>query len=116
MLVEKPMATSLEEAAELLELAETSAGLLVCAPHIAAQPDLPRRPRAPCATGQVGTSSRPAPATAGPGPWWNEWFYEPGGGSLFDLGVYNVTSLCALFGPAQRVTGDGRRGDPRARR
>ena len=38
------------------------------------------------------------------GPWWNEWFYAPGGGSLFDLGVYNVTSLCALFGPARRVT------------
>ena len=29
---------------------------------------------------------------------------RPGGGSLFDLGVYNVTSLCALFGPARRVT------------
>ena len=38
------------------------------------------------------------------GPDWNEWFYRPGGGSLFDLGVYNVTSLCALFGPARRVT------------
>ena len=29
-----------------------------------------------------------------------------GGGALFDLGVYNVTSLCALFGPARRVSSD----------
>jgi predicted dehydrogenase len=38
------------------------------------------------------------------GPWWGRWFYEPGGGSLFDLGVYNVTSLTGLLGPAKRVT------------
>jgi len=38
------------------------------------------------------------------GPDWSRWFYEPGGGSLFDLGVYNVTSLCGFFGPARRVT------------
>ena len=29
------------------------------------------------------------------GPTWGEWFYRPGGGALFDLGVYNVTSLSA---------------------
>ena len=38
------------------------------------------------------------------GPDWSRWFYEPGGGALFDLGVYNVTSLCGFFGPARRVT------------
>jgi predicted dehydrogenase len=38
------------------------------------------------------------------GPWWGEWFYRAGGGALFDLGVYNVTSLCGLIGPARRVT------------
>ena len=38
------------------------------------------------------------------GPDWGRWFYEPGGGALFDLGVYNVTSLCGFFGPARRVT------------
>jgi predicted dehydrogenase len=37
------------------------------------------------------------------GPWWGEWFYRPGGGALFDLGVYNLTALCALFGPVRRV-------------
>jgi predicted dehydrogenase len=38
------------------------------------------------------------------GPDWGRWFYEPGGGALLDLGVYNVTSLCGFFGPARRVT------------
>ena len=38
------------------------------------------------------------------GPDWSRWYYEPGGGALFDLGIYNVTSLCGFFGPARRVT------------
>ena len=54
--------------------------------------------------GQVGELLTARARYGWAGPWWNEWFYEPGGGSLFDLGVYNVTSLCALFGPARRVT------------
>jgi predicted dehydrogenase len=54
--------------------------------------------------GQVGSLLTARARYGWTGPWWSEWFYEPGGGSLFDLGVYNVTSLCALFGPARRVT------------
>jgi predicted dehydrogenase len=38
------------------------------------------------------------------GPWWGQWFYKKGGGALFDLGVYNLTSLTGLLGPARRVT------------
>src|SRR5690242_18468607 len=38
VLVEKPMATTLEEAAALVELSKTSPGLLVCAPHIVLSP------------------------------------------------------------------------------
>lgn len=103
VLVEKPMATSLEEAATLLELSTTSPGLLVCAPHILLSPTY----RAIYDTVRDGAIGRLLTARARyghAGPWWSEWFYRPGGGSLFDLGVYNVTSLCALFGPARRVT------------
>ncbi|MYJ79915.1 MAG: Gfo/Idh/MocA family oxidoreductase [Caldilineaceae bacterium SB0670_bin_27] len=35
VLVEKPMAVTLEEAAEIVEMARSSPGLLVCAPHVA---------------------------------------------------------------------------------
>ena len=103
VLVEKPMATTLEEAAELLELARTSAGLLVCAPHTLLSPTF-RAVHGAVRDGRVGGLLTARARYGWAGPWWNEWFYAPGGGSLFDLGVYNVTSLCALFGPARRVT------------
>jgi predicted dehydrogenase len=103
VLVEKPMATSLGDAAELLDLAQRSQGLLVCAPHILLSPTF-RAVHAAVRDGQVGDLLTARARYGWAGPWWSEWFYEPGGGSLFDLGVYNVTSLCALFGPARRVT------------
>jgi len=103
VLVEKPMATRLEEAAELLALAETSAGVLVCAPHTLLSPTFRAVHRA-VREGLVGDLLTARARYGWAGPWWNEWFYEPGGGSLFDLGVYNVTSLCGFFGPARRVT------------
>jgi predicted dehydrogenase len=103
VLVEKPPATSLEEAAALVELSREAPGLLVCAPHTLLSPTF----RAVHDAVLGGAIGRPLTARARygwAGPWWSEWFYKPGGGSLFDLGVYNVTSLCALFGPARRVT------------
>jgi predicted dehydrogenase len=103
VLVEKPMATSLEDAAELLTLAETSTGILVCAPHTLLSPTF-RAVHGAVREGQIGDLLTARARYGWAGPWWNEWVYRPGGGSLFDLGVYNVTSLCALFGPVRRVT------------
>ena len=103
VLVEKPLATSLEEAAELVELAKESPGLLVCAPHIVLSPTF-RAIHTAVRSGAIGRLLSARARYGWAGPWWGEWFYRPGGGSLFDLGVYNVTSLCALFGPARRVT------------
>ena len=37
------------------------------------------------------------------GPTWSSFFYEKGGGSMPDLGVYNLTSLTGLLGPARSV-------------
>ena len=37
------------------------------------------------------------------GPDWSAFFYEKGGGSMPDLGVYNLTSLTGLLGPAKSV-------------
>jgi predicted dehydrogenase len=36
---------------------------------------------------------------------WSAWFFQKGGGSLYDLGVYNVTSLTGLLGPVKSVVG-----------
>jgi predicted dehydrogenase len=103
VLVEKPLATDLETARELVELARRARGLLVCAPHIVLSPTF-RAVKRCVDSGEIGNLVSARARYGWAGPWWNEWFYKPGGGSLFDLGVYNVTTLCALFGPAQRVT------------
>jgi predicted dehydrogenase len=36
-------------------------------------------------------------------------YYQPGGGPLFDMGPYYLTSLVTLFGPVSRVSGSARR-------
>ena len=37
------------------------------------------------------------------GPDWGEWYYKTGGGPLFDLGVYNITTLTGLLGPVKNL-------------
>ena len=37
------------------------------------------------------------------GPNWGEWYYKTGGGPLFDLGVYNITTLTGLLGPVKKI-------------
>jgi predicted dehydrogenase len=103
VLVEKPMATSLEEAAALLQLAADAPGRFVCAPHILLSPTF-GAVRAHVENGDIGQLLLARARYGWSGPDWGRWFYEPGGGALFDLGVYNVTALCGLFGPARRVT------------
>jgi predicted dehydrogenase len=53
VLVEKPLATSLDEAAELLERSRTAPGLLVCAPHILLSPTF-RAVHAAVREGRIG--------------------------------------------------------------
>ena len=115
VLVEKPIATSLDEAAALSSCRGRRPGLLVCAPHILLSPTF-RAIHAAVRQGEVGRLLSGRARYGWAGPDWNEWFYQPGGGSLFDLGVYNVTSLCALFGPARRVTAMVGVADSRAHR
>ena len=37
------------------------------------------------------------------GPTWSAFFYEKNGGSMPDLGVYNIATLTGLLGPAKSV-------------
>ena len=103
VLVEKPVATTLEEAELVLATAADAPGHLVCAPHILLSPTY-RAMHARVRAGEIGGLLTARARYGWAGPDWSRWFYEPGGGSLFDLGVYNVTSLCGFFGPARRVT------------
>ncbi len=103
VLVEKPMATSAEEALELQQLAAVSPGHLVCAPHVVLSPTY-RRMHDKVRAGEIGDLYLGRARYGWSGPWWGTWFYEQGGGALFDLGVYNLTSLCGFFGSVRRVT------------
>ena len=102
VLVEKPMATTLEEATEIVELAKHSRGYLVPAPHVILS-DTYQAIWQRVHRGDIGKVFSARAFYGWAGPEWGQWFYRPGGGSLFDLGVYNVTSLTALLGPAKRV-------------
>ncbi|MEJ2600182.1 MAG: Gfo/Idh/MocA family oxidoreductase [Anaerolineales bacterium] len=103
VLVEKPMATTLEEAASLVALAKESPGHLVCAPHVLLSPTYQKMWKR-VQDGDIGQVHLARARYGWAGPWWGRWFYQSGGGPLFDLGVYNVTSLTGFLGPAQRVT------------
>jgi predicted dehydrogenase len=103
VLLEKPMATSLDEAHALLDLAKRSRGHLLCAPFIILSPTF-QKIAARIRRGDIGKPCLARARYGWSGPWWSEWFYKPGGGCLFDLGVYCITSLTALLGPAKRVT------------
>jgi predicted dehydrogenase len=102
VLVEKPMATSLAAAQALLELSTSAKGLLVCAPHIVLSPTY-RAMHDDVMRGKIGRVLLARARYGWAGPWWGQWFYRPGGGALFDLAVYNLTSLCGFMGPVRRV-------------
>jgi predicted dehydrogenase len=102
VLVEKPLAVDLTQARELIALACQSQRLLLCAPFTVLSPTfqvVARRLR----RGDIGrvVSARGRYGWAGPD--WAEWFYQAGGGALFDLGVYNLTTLTGWLGPVRRV-------------
>ena len=86
VLVEKPLATSMEEGRELVEVAKRSRGHLVCAPFTILSPTfqtMARRIR----SGDIGKACSARARYGWAGPDWTEWFYKKGGGCLFDLGV-----------------------------
>jgi len=103
VLVEKPLAVDLVDARELISLAREGRRHLVCAPFTILSPTfqtIARRLR----RGDIGrvVSARGRYGWAGPD--WADWFYKPGGGALFDLGIYNLTTLTGWLGPVRRVT------------
>jgi len=108
VLVEKPMAGSLEEAARMVRVARERGLHLVCAPHTILSHTFQvmwKRLRA----GEIGdvclARARYGEADLG----WGKWRFTdvPGSGPLFECGVYNVATLAGLLGPATRVIAMG---------
>jgi predicted dehydrogenase len=108
---EKPMATEVSQAEELLELAEKKGRKIWAAPTVVTSPQFAFMAKQI----QAGTLGRLAAGHAfygHEGTLWSAWFFEKMGGSLYDLGVYNVTSMTGLLGPAKVVTGFSGIGTP----
>lgn len=101
-LVEKPFATNLEDGLELVKLARQSARLLMPAPFVVLSPTF-QAVKQVLKEGKIGRVFLARARYGWKGPSWGRWFYREGAGVIFDLGVYNLTTLTGLLGPAKRV-------------
>lgn len=108
---EKPLAVELADGARILEEAERRGLLVGCAPDTFLGAGL-QTCRKLVDDGWIG---EPVGATAfmmSPGhEGWHPnpaFYYEVGGGPLFDMGPYYLTALVSIMGPIARVTGSAR--------
>ena len=105
---EKPLVIQREDAQRMLAFAAELKLLVGCAPDTFMGAGL-QTCRKLIDDGAIG---RPLGATAfmlgrGPEPWHPnpEFFYQVGGGPMFDMGPYYVTALVTLLGAVKRITG-----------
>jgi predicted dehydrogenase len=105
---EKPLATSVEDAREVVADAERSGLRLGCAPDTFLGSAYQAAKRA-IDEGRIGV---PLGAVArmlvsGPDSWHPNaaMFYRPGGGPLLDIAPYYLTAIVALLGPIEAVSG-----------
>jgi len=104
---EKPLALDLARGREML--AARAGGLRVgCAPDTVLGVGTQTARRA-IADGLIGTpvAANAAFTTAGHELWHPdpEFYYQPGGGPLFDMGPYYLSALIHMLGPVSRVSG-----------
>jgi len=109
--VEKPLAVTCGEGREVLELAGRKGLLVGSAPDTFLGGGIQTCIKL-IEEGAIGT---PIGATAfmmsGGHESWHpspEFYYQAGGGPMFDMGPYYLTALVAMLGPIRRVTGSAR--------
>jgi predicted dehydrogenase len=105
---EKPLAATTTQAREVLNAAKKAGIAVGCAPDTVLGTGI-QTARAVLDAGEIG---KPIAATAfmttpgherwHPAP---EFYYQPGGGPLLDMGPYYLTALVTLLGPVRRVVG-----------
>jgi|688.fasta_scaffold104639_2 predicted dehydrogenase len=100
---EKPIANSVAAAVDLLALAKRGGTRLWAAPTTVASPQFATLAKL-LEEKRIGRVAAAHSSYGHTGPDWAAFFYEKGGGSLPDLGVYPLTTLTGLLGPARSVT------------
>jgi predicted dehydrogenase len=99
---EKPMANTYKEGKALLDLAKSKKLRIWGAPAVVNSPQFAFMSKA-IQEGKLGKVSAAHAHYGHLGPTWSAFFYEKGGGSMPDLGVYNFATLTGLLGPAKSV-------------
>jgi predicted dehydrogenase len=99
---EKPMANTYAEGKALLDLARSKNLRLWGAPAVVDSPQFAFMSKT-IQEGKLGRISSAHGQYGHTGPTWSAFFYEKGGGSMPDLGVYNMATLTGLLGPAKSV-------------
>ena len=109
--VEKPLTITREDGRKVLDLAKEKGLLVGCAPDTFLGGGI----QTCCKLIDDGWIGQPVAATAfmtchGHESWHPdpEFYYETGGGPMFDMGPYYLTALVAMAGPVKRATGSAR--------
>lgn len=105
---EKPLTISKQESSELLQLADSKGVRVGCAPDTFLGAGY-QTVRKVIDEGGIGKPTSftafmlcPGHESWHPNPFF---YYEAGGGPMFDMGPYYLTALVHLFGPVKRVSG-----------
>jgi predicted dehydrogenase len=105
---EKPLAQSVDDATRLIEAARVHHVKLACAPATLLLPTAQRWQHL-LRQGAIGGATFARAQLLAP-PIWDDfspdqvWYFAAGSGPLLDGGVYALTALTGLFGPALRVS------------
>ena len=104
---EKPLAPTVKEAKQLIKIARDKELRIGCAPDTFLTAGM-QTWRTLIDEGAIGDPVTAIAFVATPGhERWHpdpEFYYQPGGGPMWDLGVYELTHLVNLLGPIRRVT------------
>lgn len=99
---EKPMANTYAEGKALYDLAKSKGLRIWGAPAVVNSPQFAFMNEC-IQQGKLGKLASAHGQYGHTGPTWSAFFYEAGGGSMPDLGVYNMATLTGLLGPAKSV-------------
>jgi predicted dehydrogenase len=100
---EKPIANTLAAGQAILKQAGQQGTRVWGAPVVVQSPQFAFMAKV-IAEGKLGRLAAAHAHYGHEGPNWSPFFYQERGGSLPDLGVYNLTTLTGLLGPVKSVT------------